>query len=225
MTSWFLAPAWPRVLPFALFLLLLAARGLPVWDGLSIDTRWLYALQAGLALAALIAYRRQYGELSAARRPEASSWLLAVVAGLAVFGLWIGLDWEFATIGESQAVFVPLDQNGELLWSLVIVRIAGAALVVPVIEELFWRSLLMRWLDHRDFLALDPARVSARALLLSAFVFGIEHPQWLAGLIAGLVYGELYRRSGNLWVPIAAHALTNLLLGIWVVATGAWHYW
>jgi len=68
-------------------------------------------------------------------------------------------------------------------------------------------------------------RNGVRALLISSIVFGIEHGLWLAGIIAGLAYGWLYIRSGNLWLPIFAHAVTNLLLGAWVLATGQWHFW
>jgi CAAX prenyl protease-like protein len=67
--------------------------------------------------------------------------------------------------------------------------------------------------------------VGLRALLLSSLAFGFEHGLWFAGLIAGLAYGGLYRWSGGLRIPILAHAVTNLLLGIWVVNTGNWQFW
>jgi CAAX prenyl protease-like protein len=108
---------------------------------------------------------------------------------------------------------------------LIVVRIFGAAAVVPVMEELFWRSFVQRWIDRQDFLLLAPADVSLRALLFASLAFGFEHGQWLAGIIAGLAYGWLYRRSGSLWPPIMAHGLTNLLLGVWVVSSGQWQFW
>jgi CAAX prenyl protease-like protein len=92
-------------------------------------------------------------------------------------------------------------------------------------EELFWRSLVMRWLEDTDFAALNPAQVGFRALLLSSLAFGFEHSQWLAGVLAGIAYGWLYQRSGNLWVAVVAHATTNVGLGLWVLATGAWYFW
>jgi hypothetical protein len=101
----------------------------------------------------------------------------------------------------------------------------GAAIVVPLMEELFWRSYVMRWFDKSDFLSVSPERVSGYAYLGSACLFALEHHLWLAGLIAGLVYGELYKTYKNLWVPIVAHAVTNALLGIWVLSTQHWSYW
>ena len=85
--------------------------------------------------------------------------------------------------------------------------------------------MLLRWIDRPEFLQLPPASASLRALLVSSVVFGVEHSLWLAGNLAGLAYGALYRRSGTLWSPILAHAATNLLHGLWVLATGAWHFW
>ncbi len=70
-----------------------------------------------------------------------------------------------------------------------------------------------------------PQHVSAKAVVLSTFVFTLAHTLWLAAVIAGLAYAWLYLRTGKLWVPIVAHAVTNGTLGAWVVATGNWKFW
>jgi CAAX prenyl protease-like protein len=62
-------------------------------------------------------------------------------------------------------------------------------------------------------------------MLFCSIAFGFEHGQWAAGIVAGLAYGQLYRASGRLWLPIVSHALTNLLLGLWVVHTAQWQFW
>ncbi len=154
---------------------------------------------------------------------RAGEWIVAAAVGVLVFVLWIGLDAGWMIIG-TPAGFDPRDA-GAIDWKLVAVRLAGAALVVPVMEELFWRSFLMRWLARQDFLALEPARAGVRAVGIAAVLFAIEHNQWLAGLLAGAAYSLLYMRSGNLWTAIFAHAVTNALLGSWIVATGNWSYW
>jgi CAAX prenyl protease-like protein len=92
-------------------------------------------------------------------------------------------------------------------------------------EELFWRSFLMRWLQRPDFLTLAPQAVGLRAIMLATFVFVLAHTLWLAAAIAGLAYAWLYIRTGRLWVAVIAHAVTNGVLGIWVVATGNWAFW
>lgn len=217
--------ALARILPFAVYILVLVAGpilrdALPAgWDG-----RWLYAVQIAAVLLALVFFAHTYEEL----RPLALRWrdaLESVVAGVAVFVLWINFDFSWAMLGEPGAGFDPRAASGGIDCALVAVRIFGAAAVVPIMEELFWRSFILRWIDNPKFLRQSPVAVSARALVISAVVFGIEHNLWLAGILAGLAYGGLYIRSGTLWSPILAHAATNLLLGLWVVATASWGFW
>lgn len=142
-----------------------------------------------------------------------------------VLVLWVNLDAGWMLMGEVGEGYDPTDGSDRIDWLLVAFRIAGAALVVPVMEELFWRSFLQRWVQQSDFLALDPARIGLKALLIASALFAVEHLQWLAGLVAGLAYGWLYIRTRNLWAPIVAHAVTNGLLGAYVVATGQWSFW
>ena len=213
-----------RIAPFALFMLLLALRGaLPADAGF--DPRWVYGITVAAVGALLWHFRRQYGELARQTWPQAREWALAIGTGLAVFLLWIQLDAPWMQLGEPSAAFVPLTAAGGLDWPLIVVRWIGAALLVPVMEELFWRSYLMRWLARPQFEAVDPARVGAKAIVLSTFVFMLAHTLWLAAIVAGLAYALLYVRTGKLWVPVIAHAVTNGVLGIWVVATGQWQFW
>ena len=218
--------AWLRIAPFALFMALLALRGAAPADGSwGFDPRWLYGITV-LAVGGLLAwFWREYGELARQNLPTAAEALLAVAVGLAVFVLWIQLDAPWMTLGEASAGFVPLTAAGGLDWPLIAVRVIGAALVVPLMEELFWRSFLMRWIERPVFEGVDPQRVGLRAIVISTFVFMLAHTLWLAAIIAGLAYALLYVRSGKLWLPVIAHAVTNGALGAWVVATRNWQFW
>jgi len=213
-----------RIAPFALFMVLLAVRGaLP--DDLGFDPRWVYGVTVLLCGGLLLWFRREYGELARQNLPTLAEAGLAVVVGVAVFWLWISLDAPWMRFDKPTAYFTPLGPEGQLLWPLIAVRWVGAALMVPVMEELFWRSFLMRWVEAPTFEAVDPRRVGVRAIVLSTFVFTLAHTLWLAAVIAGLAYAWLYRRTGKLWVPVIAHAVTNGVLGVWVVRTGNWAYW
>ena len=215
-----------RVAPFAAFMLLLAARGaVPADNPWGIDPRWLYAVTVVVVGGLLAWCWREYGELVSQTLPSATEWLLAVAVGLVVFVLWIQLDAPWMRIGEPSAGFVPLDAAGQPIWPLVAVRWIGASLVVPVMEELFWRSFLMRWIERPQFESVVPQRVGIKAIVLSTFVFMLAHTLWLAAIVAGLAYAWLYVRTGKLWVPIVAHAVTNGALGVWVVMTGRWAFW
>jgi CAAX prenyl protease-like protein len=213
-----------RIAPFAVFMLLLVVRGsLPPSGGF--DARWVYGVGLLLTGGLLLGFRREYGELARQNWPTGPEAALAAAVGAAVFWLWILLDAPWMQMAAAAAPFTPLDGQGQPMWPLIAVRWIGAALLVPVMEELFWRSFLMRWIEHHTFEAVDPRRVGLKAIVLSTFVFMLAHTLWLAAIVAGLAYAWLYRRTGKLWVAVIAHAVTNGALGVWVVMTGNWAFW
>lgn len=218
-------PALFRILPFAAFIALMA---LEPWlarlVGETADARWLYALRSVVAAGLLVWAWPRLGEL---HRPRltASDWLNALLVGLGVLAVWIGFDSGLFVLGRKPDSLPLLTPEGNHDWLPIILRLAGSALVVPLVEEIFWRSFLMRWIETPRFVYLETSRIGWRALLMSSVVFGLEHTQWFAGIVAGLAYGMLYRHSGKLWPAVIAHATTNAGLGLWVLFTGAWHFW
>lgn len=216
-------PALPRVLPFATYIAFIVLADVLARFGVQpASLRWLYPIQITLVLAMLFAWRQHYQELR--DRPSQRHVLWALVVGALVFVLWLLLDLEWMHFGSPRA-FDPAGADGHIDWPLIAIRAAGATLVVPLMEELFWRSFLLRWLVQRDFLLLRPARAGLSAAIITILLFGSEHNLWLAGMVAGLAYTLLYMRSETLWTPILGHAVTNGLLAAWVVATGSWIYW
>ncbi|CAN7362229.1 CAAX prenyl protease-related protein [Duganella sp. LjRoot269] len=210
-----------RVLPFALYMGFVLVADVLGRIGY-VELRWLYPVKVGLVAVLLWCYRNAYSEL---RRPwpNVRQLLLAVIGGLLVFVLWIGLDSAWMQLGHSAGYDPRVD--GHIDWPLALTRVAGAALVVPLMEELFWRSFLLRWIQQPAFLALAPRSLGLKPLIVSSILFGIEHNLWFAGVVAGLVYGYLYRHSESLWVPVLAHGVTNGVLAVWIITTGNWNYW
>jgi CAAX prenyl protease-like protein len=216
-------PILARILPFALYMAFIAIAELGTWLGIAAPTlRWLYPFKIAAVTAALAFFWREYDELRGWRLQPVQA-AGAIATGIIVLVLWLHLDAPWMTIGTA-AGYDPTS-NGRIDYWLVALRIAGAALVVPVMEELFWRSLVLRWLDHPAFAMVDPRAVSVKAMAISSLLFGIEHNLWFAGVVAGLAYALLYRLHGKLSSPILAHGVTNGLLGAYVVATGSWQYW
>jgi CAAX prenyl protease-like protein len=219
--------AWLRILPFAAYLAFIVIGDVLERLGVRQDTlRWLYPAKIALVAMLLALFWRQYREFSR----EYSRFhlaplqaLTALATGVLVLVLWIALDAKWMIVG-SPAGFDPR-VGGRIDWLLVAIRIAGAALVVPVMEELFWRSFLMRWVDAADFESVEPSQLTLKSFVITVLLFGVEHNLWLAGIVAGAAYSLLYMRHRNLWSPILAHAVTNGLLGVWVVRTGSWSYW
>ena len=212
-----------RILPFALYMLFVVVADLLERLGIPAGAlRWLYPIKIGAVALTLALYWRDYAELKGTL-PGPKVALVAFAAGVAVLALWISLDAPWMIVGAAPG-FDPRD-GARIDWALVLARIGGAALVVPVMEELFWRSFLMRWIESPDFEKLDPSQAGPKSFIITIALFGFEHNLWLAGIVAGGAYCVLYMRHRTLWSPILAHAVTNGLLGIWVLATGNWSYW
>jgi len=98
---------------------------------------------------------------------------------------------------------------------------------VPILEELFWRGWLMRWIiDPQDFEKVPLGTFAPAAFWLTAILFASEHGSfWDVGLAAGIVYNWWMIRTRNLWDCIIAHAVTNALLAAYVIGAGQWQYW
>ena len=151
------------------------------------------------------------------------SWL-AVISGVAVFFIWVLPEGLYPQIGHSE--FNPYEQaSGYGVYLVIAFRLIGASLIVPIMEELFWRSFALRFAIRSDFKSIPLGHFSWFSFILISLLFGFEHHRWLVGIVAGMVSaGVLYRRK-NLFDPILSHAITNFLLGLYVVSTHQWSFW
>jgi hypothetical protein len=218
-------PVIARGVPFLLFIaLLMLGSILSPSESANAAASWLVVARGAIVALALVWFWPGYNELRKPSPARPAHWLLAVIAGFAVFLIWIYLDQNWAVVSRSPG-FISRLPGGGTDWLLGLARLAGFALAVPVMEELFWRSLVLRWIEQHDFLALAPRRIGIRAFLITTALFALEHDRWFAGAIAGMVYNGLYMRSGNLWVPIVAHLVTNGVLGLWILSTNNWQFW
>jgi hypothetical protein len=152
----------------------------------------------------------------------------AVVVGAAVFGVWVGLDPLYPKPFESLTPWNPRVQFGQgsvLAWLFIVTRFVGAAIIVPPLEEVFYRSFLYRYIARSDFESVPLGQFSWTPFLLTSSVFGLVHREWLAGVLCGFAYQWLVIRKKRLGDAMTAHAITNFLLGLWVVWRGAWQFW
>lgn len=217
-----------RALPFGLYMLFIALQG-PIEALLDEETASVYltplfyALKITVVFLALLFFRKTYDELSF-RGVSPGRLTFSLVAGLVVFMLWINMDWPFATLGDVKP-YDPQLLPDKWLYPFIFIRILGAALIVPIFEELFWRSFILRYIINTDFTAVKIGTFTWPSFVISSILFGLEHHLWLAGIMAGIFYNLVLYRTRNLWCCIFAHGLTNLLLGIYVVKTGGWAFW
>jgi CAAX protease family protein len=224
--------AFPRVLPFAIYLFFLALAEVIAWTLPHLSAiaalgpwanLWIYPLKTVAVLAVLVYFWPRYDELNAMRTVKPRDLLLAVVVGVVVYWLWVRMDWPWATQGPSGG-YNPL-LAGDLGKVLVAIRLLGAVIVVPVMEELFWRSFLLRYLISPRFETVPLGTFTVFSFVTTLVLFGLEHHLWLAGMMAGAAYTLLLYGTRQLWPPIIAHAVTNLALGVHVLLTQEWNWW
>jgi CAAX prenyl protease-like protein len=212
--------AVPWVLPFAIFIALLViqqAVAIPQW------------LRFAVSMAAILAVSL------VPLRGGPSKPFLSILIGIAVFVIWVAPDriapgwhhfilFDNAVIGHPAGNTPPASKSDPVF---LIFRIAISVIAVPILEELFWRGWLMRWIiDSRDFERVPLGTFAPAAFWLTALLFASEHGSfWDVGFVAGIVYNWWMIRTRNIWDCILAHAVTNGVLAAYVIGAGQWQYW
>jgi len=152
----------------------------------------------------------------------------AILIGLAVFAIWISPQAVFhqppRLTGFNPTLFAGLPR---IYWAELVMRFLRLVVVVPLLEEVFWRGFLLRAFINEDFDTVLFGAYAFRANALVAIGFMLEHSfhDWPAGLIAGVLYNLTAFYSKSLSSCVLAHALTNALLGIFIMHTGQWGFW
>jgi hypothetical protein len=235
------SPVLARAVPFVLFLGMTSLQG--EWGEAS--RYWVYFGKT-IAGVGLVWWMRPL----VAEMRWAFSWE-AVAVGVGVCAMWVGLDGYYPTLDQMMQKYAcpvlknigleswcakpagklpwnPRAQFGQgsaLAWLFIAARTLGSAIVVPPLEEVFYRSFLYRYIVKADFLAVSPGAFYIPAFFLTAVVFGFSHYEWLAGILCAFAYQGLVIRKKRLGDAMTAHAITNFLLGVWIVWKGAWHFW
>lgn len=207
----------PYILPFALYIGL-SMLGAQFENGMY----FMYPVKTIAVAASLIYFRKSYVELN--KKLTVSLFLISAFVGLVVFIIWVAPEGLIPTLGVSE--FNPyVFENQNWTYFSIAFRLIGAALVVPVFEELFWRSFLIRWIVDQDFKKIPLGKFTWLSFVLTIIFFGFEHHRWAVGIAAGLIYNGLLYWRKDLWACIIAHGITNLALGIYVLITQQWSFW
>lgn len=184
-------------------------------------------LRDAVLLAAIVLFSRR---VVPTRAPH---WRASIVVGIAVFVIWIAPDLLIPGWRDSALLQNPITGRlktsiapAELTPLMLALRTARAALLVPVIEELFWRGWLARWIQDTRFTRIPLGQYTPFAFWTTALLFAAEHgPFWEVGLVCGIIYNWWMRRTRSLGDLVLVHAVTNLALSLYVIATGRWSFW
>lgn len=221
------SPVFTRAAPFIVFLLLTLLQSKSGEGG----RYWFYLAKSVVVGWMLWVFRRAIGEMRLKFSGE------AIAVGIGVFVLWVGLVPILQVFGldASWAVRKPAEvqpwnpflhfENAILAWFFVAVRIVGSTVVVPPMEEVFYRSFVYRYVAKQDFQAVPIGQFYWTPFIVASVLFGFGHHEWLAGILSGFAYQGLVCRKKRLGDAIAAHGITNFLLGLWIIYKGAWHFW
>ncbi len=230
---------WSHVVPFAFWLAWLLIWERVVTDESARANAWMYAIQTAVGLALFLYYQpwRWYGRMQWRHVP------LAVFVGVGVFIVWV-LPETAGVRDRWPGFYAAYMQYGTILpwevheptdpspyapeisgWALSLVRLMGSAFVIALIEEFFWRGFLYRWMLGKNFLKVDLGRWDGQMFILVCLVFASVHIQWVVAIWAGAAYLWLMIRTRDIWAACIAHVVTNFVLGIYVLATGAYGFW
>ncbi len=217
------SPAVRYTLPFLVFIAFLAGH-----QYLPVSELWEYPLRVAIMGAVIWYFSREVVDL------RVRNWAGTIAMGIAVFVIWIMPDLLWPHYRES-IIFqnsltgkvtgsVPAALQSSML--VLVFRTLRAAIIVPIVEELFWRGWMMRWIINPDFEKVALGAYAAGAFWITAALFASEHgPYWEVGLIAGIAYNWWMIRTRSLGDCIWAHAITNALLSAYVIMQGQWQYW
>lgn len=186
---------------------------------------YLYPVKAVVVGLLLLYFRKQYKEIRLADLANAGNLFLSLTVGIVVFILWINMDWSFGAQGKPVGFDPTIVSNYLTRLILITSRVIGAAVIVPIMEELFWRSWLLRYIIDHDFNKIQIGFFTWPSFLISTILFGLEHNYIIAGIMAGIVYTLLLYRTKSIASCILAHAVTNFVLAVYVLFTGAWCFW
>jgi hypothetical protein len=217
------------IAPFVVFMAftMVESRG---WFGVGYEV--VYTTKIAFVAAALWVFGRRYPPFSTA------GFSLAAIAGSAGFVIWIAFDWLQRALPGVQPLIESIMPGGRAGYdpfsgdaaaaarvAFVGVRLIGLAVIVPIMEEIFWRGFLARYLIADDFRNVPQGRFTPTSFLIVTVAFASVHPEVLAALAWGAMVNWLYRRTANLWACVVMHAVTNALLGAYILATDNWRLW
>jgi CAAX prenyl protease-like protein len=218
------SPEYVRIMPFVVFVVITFASGMMGGNWMF----WGYAIKVVIGAWLLWEVRDYIPEMR-----WAFSWE-AVVVGVLVFVIWVGLDPYYPKIplffvDTEESIWNPFKHFGDgsaIAWALMCIRIFGMTVIVPPLEEVFYRSFLYRYIIKYDFLKVNMRHFDGISFVLVCLLFGFAHFQWLAGILCGMAYQWLVLRKGRLGDAMTAHAITNFMLGVYVVWKGetAWKF-
>lgn len=222
-------PLTPYAAPFVVFMLLLGAvqaiGSAFTHSGsflLAEPKYWIYPAQTILCAAMLWRFWSSYQF----RKPEKIG--LTLFLAILVLAIWISPQEIFGRPRRYDGFDPTLFGGNRALFATTLaLRFTRLVIVVPLVEEIFWRGFLLRYVIREDFEKVPPGTFSRMSFGVVAGCFALAHwgVDFIPALLTGAIYNFLIYRTRSLSSCVLAHAVTNLGLGIYIMATRQWGFW
>ena len=196
-------PILAYIIPFLAYLLIPL-----LFDNLGLEA-YSYIIKVIAVGIALVCFWKHYS-----LKLKGNKWLLSILIGVLIFLTWIGIE----NFMHYSSDFQPSDIS-------IIFKLFGGILIAPLVEELFTRGFLLRFLINPDKWNSIKPKFTFFSFAVTILFFGFSHNRWLAGLIVGIMLNLLYIRTKRIENCIIAHLITNAILAFYIIVTGSWNFW
>lgn len=130
--------------------------------------------------------------------------LLYVLAGVA-FCIILNVFLTQTGLASNNEAFASA--NERLNDGNMFLRILGTVIVIPLLEEILFRGIIVGQLKLLKTNA-------ALTMVISALAFAASHHnivQFIYAFLCGVMLAFIYHKRGRLWMPIMCHAMANLV--------------
>ena len=247
LLTWQRSPLLAHVVPLLAFMLLSEIASLVKIENSALPwyrsapEHWVYPMQCVIIAGVLWFFRSHY-----TLRPW-RGWPLAVALGIVGIAVWILPSWLHETLPRDDAKlpawyewlgitarregFDPtlFSNDSAAYWTTTLLRLARMTFIVPLVEEIFWRGFLMRYVQagERPFLRVPFGQHSWAAFVIVTGAFMLIHQpsDYLGAWVFGSLMYLLAVRTQSLGACVVMHATANLALGLYVLRTEQWGLW
>ncbi|MFT5883007.1 MAG: CAAX prenyl protease-like protein [Crocinitomicaceae bacterium] len=141
--------------------------------------------------------------------------------------------WEYFGLASREDGFDPSVLIPEFgiagYWGSAVFRFLRAVVIVALVEELFWRGFLMRFLIKPDGdywkVPFGKPQLLSYFVTTGAFVLIHQPVDYLGALIFGSLMYWLAYKTKSLAACVVMHGVANLLMGIYALQFGKFGLW
>lgn len=214
-------PAAPFILPLMIYMVYLV-----ISPKIHPDAKYVtFPIAITICTFMVFYFLQCYPKLFEFKRPIAT-----IGVGIAAAVLWIA-PYDMFVAGEfpdARAGFNPgaVFEDRQVVVGSLIIRVFGSVITISLIEEIFWRGFLQRYLIDQNFQSVAIGQYTPFSFWgTAAMVVLIHANQWQVAIPWAIISTGWFMVTKSLGSMFLLHAVTNLGLAIYVLYTGKFYFW